>query len=452
MSAVGNDARSGVNLNNAVLTLPAAAALCTVGGASSSTPYVIECGDSGILPALTDSATLPAYVSFRAPNANMQGALTISEGCEVDVGTISGAVTFRAQAASAVPSRLKLLSNASSATILATGANSNRWHVDFAEWPAGNMTVGAGQQLILAGPNITSTINATGSGALVDLRGVSAIDPNAVVVNTVAGSSVMFPANFGTLPGTAAGLMKCTGYGQLAVASAGTDYLVGTQNLTMNSDVLATGALTGTISSTIANSAVTLSKMANLSSMSVIGNPTGGVTTPSAVVLSSDYSSSSVAYRDATGNFCGQHLTQSYVKVSSFASPLTVTSPAMINYSGLGRPVRFPCCLHCPQVSHLSSGTLEPTRSRSFSRGRPCTKRYSECWFVCRNKEQRGERWLGLHTVLYCWADGKRSALFSADRTCLVFAGKPIRFDRRISHLVHWRQQCDCQWSDGKGF
>jgi hypothetical protein len=67
------------------------------------------------------------------------------------------------------------------------------------------MTVGASQQLILRGPNITSTINATGSGALVDLRGVSAIDPTAIVVNTVAGSSVMFPANFGTLPGTASG-------------------------------------------------------------------------------------------------------------------------------------------------------------------------------------------------------------------------------------------------------
>jgi hypothetical protein len=320
MAAVGNDGRSGQNLNNSVLTLSAAVNLCT--GASSSNPYVIHCADAEVLPALTDSATLPPFVSFNGANVNLEGNITMAEGCVVEVGTMLGNVTMQAQTSTAT-SCVRMVSGTISA-IVATGSVSNHWYVDFAELSVTGLTCGGNNTVYLMGGALTGGINAVGNSAIIDVTKVGNLQ-NATF-STASGGTIRFPPNYGTLPGTANGIVKNIGNGTLTVASAGTDYLVGTQNVVLNPGVaVVLNATTGSVATMIAGAATTTDSSTEVSILSYNASTIG-----SANALSVTYSivcTSSVAgsYGQFTGSF------RAFCTAGGTVSVTTPFSTAMVS-------------------------------------------------------------------------------------------------------------------------
>jgi hypothetical protein len=134
------------------------------------------------------------------------------------------------------------------------------------------------QGITLAGPlSFSGTTLTIANGAI----------GNALLTNssiTIAGTSTALGGSISqdTITGlSGTGLIKRTGANTLAIAVAGTDYLVSNQTITLSGDV--TGSGSTAITTTIAAASVTLAKMANLAANSIIGNNTGSPATPLAL-------------------------------------------------------------------------------------------------------------------------------------------------------------------------
>jgi hypothetical protein len=124
---------------------------------------------------------------------------------------------------------------------------------------------------------------------------------------------------------------------QLSVASMATGTVIagnaGTPTVTTLGGDVTIGA-TGTV--TIANSAVSLAKQANLAANSVIGNSTGSSATPTAVSMLSTATASAVAIRDSNANVRFNNAIENFQAITSAAgtTTLTVGSPRVTQVTG----------------------------------------------------------------------------------------------------------------------
>jgi len=85
-------------------------------------------------------------------------------------------------------------------------------------------------------------------------------------------------------------------------------------------------ASAGSISTTIANSAVTLAMLANLAANSVIGNVTGSSATPTAVSTLTTATASSVMVRDANANVQVNNIIEGVTTTATAAGTTTLTA------------------------------------------------------------------------------------------------------------------------------
>ena len=346
VSAVGNDVRDGNVLNNSVLTLPRAMLIASsVAGVID--PCVINCMDAEVFPSGgTEDITFGTFVSLFAPAATMRGTMNLVGSNNVSFARVFGNIHVDNDFGGVIPTENIILNIGEfySAKLTVVGTQP-ALYANIAMMNAGApstelITVSESNYVYLSGNVATGLITATGAGAFIDISGIH--NYNACTFSAVNGGVIRYGPNFGTAADVS-GILKGSGIaGVLVAASAGTDFLVGTQALTLTQDISASGALTGTINATINAGVVTFAKLASLASMSVIGNSSGALAVPSAVSISSGYGATTLAYRDGSGNLYANHLTQAYSKVSSLATPLTAASPTMFNYSGAGETCVLP--------------------------------------------------------------------------------------------------------------
>ena len=141
--------------------------------------------------------------------------------------------------------------------------------------------------------------------------------------------------------------------GQILLGNAGTPTAT-----TLGGD--ATVGATGTL--TIAASAVTLAKQANLAANSVIGNSTGSGATPTAVSMVSTATASAVMIRDSNANVAINNINEAFTTTVTAAgtTTLTVASNPLQQFTGTTTQI---CAL--PSASTLSTGCQYQVFNRS---------------------------------------------------------------------------------------
>lgn len=193
--------------------------------------------------------------------------------------------------------------------------------------------------------DLTGNVTASGTGSVVATIAADAVT-NAkladMAANSLKGNNTGAPANPADLTATqvktllAIANTDVSGLGTLATqsgtfsgTSSGTN--TGDQTITLTGEVTGTG--TGSFAATIANSAVTLAKQANLAANSIIGNNTGSPATPLALTAAQVKTLLAIAAGDVSG--LGTLATQS--GTFSGTSSGTNTGDNAVNslYSGL---------------------------------------------------------------------------------------------------------------------
>lgn len=135
-----------------------------------------------------------------------------------------------------------------------------------------------------------------------------------------------------TTPSTPAAFTYGTGNIGL-VQFSGAGEITTDTTLVKTGNQLSRAAITGDVTigsnsnaATIANSAVTLAKMAALAANSVIGNSTGSSATPTAVAMSIAAAASAIALRDANSNLFANAIVQAAATTPTAAGTTTLTA------------------------------------------------------------------------------------------------------------------------------
>lgn len=344
MSAVGDDMRNGANINNTVLTLPVALALSTSYGASAASPYTVVLDDASILAAVDNNCTFGTYCSVDAPSATMEGTMSIKAGSRVHFKAISGAITMEGGDATE-PANYVICNSLTAAVDVDTAQPA--FHLKFSTANGGDatdaiLTVAAGSTAYMSGDAVTGLITATGAGAFIDVSGVR--DLRNATFATASGGSIRYGPNFGAnLYQT--GMLKGTSTGELQTATPGTDYLIGTQALTLGGDVAASGNLTtNPILVTIAANAVEAGMIETAPAWSLLGRQTGSAGTPAWYTDGATLTANGAVMRNASGNILANHFVEGY-KLVTFAAntqPVEASDAGFLRLDGTSGNLKLP--------------------------------------------------------------------------------------------------------------
>jgi len=118
----------------------------------------------------------------------------------------------------------------------------------------------------------------------------------------------------------------------------------------------------GSLSTTIANGAVTLAKMATLAANSVIGNATGSTATPTAVGMVSTATASTVLFRDGNANSQLNNLIENVTTTATAGGTTTLTVASTKTQQFTGSSTQT---LVLPNATTLSNGTQYYVMNRS---------------------------------------------------------------------------------------
>jgi hypothetical protein len=335
---VGDDVRSGLNLNNSVKTLPVALAACTSGGAAVAQPYTVLYQDASVLASPANNCVLAKYCSLQAPNASMEGTMTIRAGSRVQFKEIRAAITLSGGAASEPANDVECRSLTAAITM---AASQPTFRLSFGSANSGGsgialFSVSQNSSAYLCGDAVTGLITADGAGAFVDVSGVRDLR-NATFLAQNSGV-IRYPPNFG-VAAQAVGLLKGAAYGVVSVATPGVDYLVGSQAIALSGDVTGSGDITSpSIAVTINGNAVEASMIETAPAWSLLGNQTGAAATPGWYTNGATLTASGAVMRDASGNVLANHFVEGFklVPINTNTQSVAATDAGFLRLSGSG--------------------------------------------------------------------------------------------------------------------
>lgn len=301
--------------------------------------YVIKCADAGVN---TDTAiVLPSFVSIEAPYASFTCNISIPPDSFVCLGTWDGtggtAITFSAD------------SNSHSSYFIAKQVVAGKFVVNAAASPTacryvtcGDLALGAGSNGLTMGANCTVYVacqklsgGITGAASSsVDMGNVSDFSAATVTPN---GGTIKYPCTGVGSLSQSGGVVYYNGSGSFSIASAGTQYLVNNQPITL-SGVVTGGPASTSITTAIANNALSLAMLPQVT-RSVVGNFSGdgsagnctSIPLKSTSVASTD--GGSVMYRDSNVNSAVNNLAQNYTQVSSLAYQIQLADSGNLWYN-----------------------------------------------------------------------------------------------------------------------
>jgi hypothetical protein len=346
LSGNGNDTLNGQTLSNAVLTLGQAVALCIAGGAALSKRYVIRCMDASTY----NGTALPSFswIDFDASSVQLTGEVTLADNNAFVIKAINtpavakGVLLHFAGGTNTLTTFMRAHRLSAGQIVVDSTQGTRSVDIDYIDGlPLTSdpvITCNANSILYVKAIKIRGLITATGTNAIVDLTQVGNLTEATFSIGLDPGCTIRFPAGGA---GNVAGLLKGNGAGVIvpAVPGTGNDYLTANDTITLSSDV--TGSGTTAITTTIAPSAVTFAKMANLAANSLIGNSTGAPATPSAVQMSAASNPSQVAVRDANSNLWANHMTEGILGIPTTGgtTSFTAATPAYIQFTGVSTQV-----------------------------------------------------------------------------------------------------------------
>ena len=348
LAGAGNDVRSGLNLNNSVLTLPRALEACTLSAIPPDigSPYTVLCQDASMLLPNGDNCTVPKFCSIHAPSATMEASMTIKAGSRVQFKDIYGAgakITMAGGDASDPPNDVecrffggKVTMDASQPALRLTFGFANSGAPG-----AALVTATTGSSAFLSGDAATGLITADGVGAFVDVSGVR--DLRMATFLATSGGWIRYPPNFGATA-EAIGVLKGTVGGVLVAATPGSDFLAGNQMIALSGNVTGSGYITdSSIAVTIKANNVTASMIETSAEWSILGKQSASAGTPFWFTDGGSATARTVVMRDAYANVLANHAVEAFGTITGAALlTFTATTPAYMIYSGTGATCNLP--------------------------------------------------------------------------------------------------------------